>query len=219
VFSIQELLQDDVQPANENDKDDMTMKSKLFLALALAATTLASTNLHAQTSTWTIDTAHSSSNFQVRHMAVSTVRGSIGGVKGTLVLDDKDMTRSTVNATLETATVNTGTEARDKHLKSPDFFDVAKYPQIVFKSTSITGASGKLKLSGDLTLAGVTKSVTLDLDGPSAPQKNPKGVTISGFSASGMINRKDFEFGTKSSASPAISDEVKFTIDVEIDKL
>jgi polyisoprenoid-binding protein YceI len=194
------------------------MKSKFHLALALAGTTLAATNLHAQTSTWIIDTAHSSSNFQVRHMAVSTVRGSIGGVKGTLVLDDKDMTKSNVNATLETATVATGTEARDKHLKSPDFFDVAKYPQIVFKSTSITGTSGKLKLTGDLTLAGVTKSVTLDLDGPSAPQKNPKGVMISGFSASGMINRKDFEFGTKSSASPAISDEVKFTIDVEIDK-
>jgi polyisoprenoid-binding protein YceI len=192
------------------------MKSKFFLALALAGTTL--TSLHAQTSTWSIDTAHSSANFQVRHMAVSTVRGSIGGVKGTLVYDEKDITKSTVNATLESPTLTTGTEPRDKHLKSPDFFDVAKYPQIVFKSTAITGTPGKLKLIGELTLAGVTKSVTLDVDGPSAPQKNPKGVTISGFSASGVINRKDFEFGTKSSASPAISDEVKFTIDVEIDK-
>jgi polyisoprenoid-binding protein YceI len=194
------------------------MKSKFFLALTLAGSTLAGTSLHAQTSTWSIDTAHSSANFQVRHMAVSTVRGSIGGVKGTLVYDEKDITKSTVNAALESATLTTGTEPRDKHLKSPDFFDVAKYPQIVFKSTAITGTPGKLKLIGDLTLAGVTKSVSLDVDGPSAPQKNPKGVTISGFSASGMINRKDFEFGTKSSASPAISDEVKFTIDVEIDK-
>ncbi|WP_213805114.1 YceI family protein [Granulicella sp. dw_53] len=194
------------------------MRTKFFLAFAFAGATLASAPLKAQTSTWTIDTAHSNVNFQVRHLAVSTVRGSIGGVKGTIVQDEKDITKSTINASADAATVNTGTEARDKHLKSPDFFDVAKYPQLLFKSTAITGTPGKLKLVGDLTLAGVTKSVTLDIDGPSAPQKTPKGVTISGFSASGLISRKDFEFGTKSSASPTIGDEIKFTIDLEIDK-
>jgi polyisoprenoid-binding protein YceI len=194
------------------------MKKHFFLSLAFAGLALATTGLNAQTSTWTIDTAHSSANFQIRHMAVSTVRGSIGGVKGTVTLDEKDITKSAVAATLETVTVTTGTEARDKHLKSPDFFDVAKNPQIIFKSTAITGTSGSLKLVGDLTLAGVTKSITLDVDGPSAPQKNQKGILISGFSASGKFNRKDFEFGTKSTASPAIGEEVKFTIDVEIDK-
>ena len=194
------------------------MKSKLFLALAFAGITLAGTSLHAQTSTWTIDPVHSGVNFQVRHMAVSTVRGSLDGVKGTVVLNDKDITKSSVNATVDTAVVNTGTERRDTHLKSPDFFDVAKFPQIIFKSTAITGSAGKLKLVGDLTLAGVTKSVTLDLDGPSAPQTDAKGVTRSGFSASGMLSRKDFDFGQKTPASVAISDDVKFTIDVELDK-
>jgi polyisoprenoid-binding protein YceI len=193
------------------------MKNK-FLTLATVGISLAGISLQAQTSTWTIDPAHSGTNFQLKHLAVSTVRGSIGGLKGTVVLDGKDITKSTVNATIDTSTVNTGTEKRDNHLKSPDFFDIAKFPTMVFKSTSITGTSGNLKLVGDLTLAGVTKSVTLDLDGPSAPQKTPKGGTISGFSASGKINRKDFEFGTKSAANVAVGDEVKFTIDVEIDK-
>ena len=193
------------------------MKNKLFLALAFGAA-LSSVGLQAQTSTWNIDSAHSSVNFQIRHFGVSTVRGSISGVKGSVVLDEKEIAKSTVNATMETSTVSTGNEARDKHLKSPDFFDVAKNPQIAFKSTGLTGAAGKLKLVGDLTLGGVTKSITLDLDGPSAPQKNPRGVTISGFSAAGSISRKDYEFGTKAAASAAIGEEVKFTIDVEIDK-
>ncbi len=192
------------------------MKNKFFLTLATVGLSIAS--LQAQTSTWTIDSVHSGTNFQIKHLAVSTVRGSIGGVKGTVVLDEKDITKSTVNATIDTTTVNTGTGKRDAHLKSPDFFDVAKFPTMVFKSTAITGTSGNLKLVGDLTLAGVTKSVILDLDGPSAPQKSPKGGTISGFSASGKITRKDFEFGTKSSFNVAVGDEVKFTIDVEIDK-
>ncbi|MCU1320884.1 MAG: YceI family protein [Acidobacteriaceae bacterium] len=194
------------------------MKHKLFLTLAFAGVTLAATGLNAQTSTWTIDPAHSGANFQIRHMAVSTVRGSIGSVTGTVTLNEKDITKSSVAATLDATTVSTGTEARDKHLKSPDFFDVAKNPQVLFKSTAITGTAGNLKLVGDLTLGGVTKSITLDLDGPSAPQKNQKGILISGFSATGKLNRKDFEFGTKSAANAAVGDEVKFTIDVEIDK-
>ncbi len=194
------------------------MTKQLFLAAAFAGLTLASTGLYAQTSTWTIDTAHSSVNFQVRHLAVSTVRGSIRGVKGTVTLNEKDIAKSTVAATMESATVTTGTEKRDQHIKGPEFFDITKNPQLSFKSTGVTNTGGKLKLIGDLTLAGVTKSITLDLDGPSAPIKNQKGGLVSGFSASGAINRKDFEFGTKSSASPAIGDEVKFTIDVEIDK-
>jgi polyisoprenoid-binding protein YceI len=194
------------------------MKNKLFLSLAIAGLTVAASGLHAQTSTWKIDPNHSSVNFQVRHMAVSTVRGSIDGVTGIVVLNDKDITKSTVNATIDTTTVNTGVERRDKDLKSPNFFDVEKYPQITFKSTGITNSGGKLKLTGDLTLDAVTKSITLDLDGPSAPQTDAKGITRSGFSATGVLSRKDFDFGQKTPATAAISDEVKFTIDVEIDK-
>ena len=187
------------------------------VAITLGLALLAGVGAQAQTSTWTIDPAHSSVNFQIRHMGVSTVRGGLNAIKGTIVLDEKDITKSSVEATIETKSVSTGVEARDNHLKSPDFFDVAQFPLITFKSTGITN-KGKLQLIGNLTLNGVTKSVTLDLDGPATPQKGMNGKTISGFSASGLINRSDFGFGTKSKASPAVGDEVKFTIDVEIDK-
>ena len=119
--------------------------------------------------------------------------------------------------TLQTATVNTGNEQRDKHLKSPDFFDVDKNPTITFKSTSISKAGGKLQMTGDLTLNGVTKAVTLDVDGPAPPQKGMGGKTVSGFSATGTLSRKDFSFGQKYSA-PMLGDDVKFTIDLEIGK-
>jgi polyisoprenoid-binding protein YceI len=193
------------------------MNFRKSLALAVVAVSVACVGAHAQTSTWTIDPAHSSAEFQIRHMGVSNVRGTITGINGTLVLDEKNITKSSVTATLDTTTLNTSVEARDKHLKSPDFFDVEKNPTITFKSTSITKVAGKLKLNGDLTLNGVTKPVSLDLDGPAAPQKGPKGTPISGFSATGTLKRSDFNFGSKYSA-PALGDEVKLSIDVEIDK-
>jgi polyisoprenoid-binding protein YceI len=186
------------------------------VAMTLGLALLAGVAAQAQTSTWTIDPAHSSVNFSIRHMGVSTVHGEISGVKGTILFDEKDITKSKVEATVDTTTVATGAEARDKHLKSPDFFDVATYPTITFKSTGLTN-SGKLQLIGDLTLHGVTKSVTLDLDGPATPQKGMNGKTISGFSASGLIKRSDFGIGAKFPAA-VVGDEVKFTIDVEIDK-
>src|ERR1700712_4854444 len=106
------------------------MNVKQALALTLAATTMFAAQGFAQTSTWAIDPAHSQIDFQIRHLAVSNVRGSISGAKGTVVLDEADITKSKVEAILATATVNTSTEGRDKHLKSPDFFDVDKYPTI-----------------------------------------------------------------------------------------
>ena len=193
------------------------MKLKQVLALAFAAGLTFAPHVQAQTSTWTIDPAHSQVDFQIRHLGVSNVRGSITGTKGSVVLDDKDITKSKVEATLQTSTVNTGNDGRDKHLKSPEFFDVDKSPTINFKSTSITNTGGKVQMIGDLTLNGVTKSVTLDVDGPAPPQKGMGGKTVSGFSATGMIKRTDFNFGAKYSA-PMLGDDVKFTIDVEIDK-
>jgi polyisoprenoid-binding protein YceI len=190
------------------------MKSKLLLALTLAGTMVSA---RAQTSTWTIDPAHSSVNFEILHMGVSHVHGAFGNVTGTVTLDDKDITKSSVAATIDTTTVSTGVAQRDTHLKSPDFFDVAKNPTVAFKSTAVTKVGGKLQLIGDLTINGVTKSVTLDLDGPTPPQ-TMQGKTISGFSASGKITRKEFDFGQKTSASALIGDDVKFTVDVEIDK-
>jgi polyisoprenoid-binding protein YceI len=193
------------------------MRSKFLLALTLGLLSLAGASAQAQTSTWAIDPAHSSVTFEVRHMAVSNIHGSITGVTGTVTLNEKDITRSSVNAAIDTNTLTTNVDARDKHLKSPDFFDVAKYPQIVFKSTSLTHSGDKLQLTGDLTLTGVTKSITFDLDGPAPPQTAKDGKTRSGFSATGILKRSDFNFGPKF-APPMLGDDVKFTIDVEINK-
>lgn len=193
------------------------MRSKFLLAMAIAGFTLAGATAQAQTSTWSIDPAHSSVQFQVRHMGISNVHGSLNGVKGTVTLNDADVTKSSVDATIDASTVWTGTAARDRDLKSPNFFDVEKYPQLVFKSTSLTRSNGKLQMTGDLTLTGVTKSVTFDVDGPSAPETGKDGKVRSGFSASGVLKRNDFSFGSKF-AGATIGNEVKFTIDVEIDK-
>lgn len=189
----------------------MNRRSLLVLTFSLFTGMIAA----AQTSTWAIDKNHSQADFQIRHLGVSNVRGAISGVTGTLVWDEKDISKSSVTATLDANTVNTSTEARDKHLKDADFFNVEKFPTITFKSTSVTGTPGKLKLVGDLTLAGVTRSVTLDVDGPSAPVKNPAGKMVTGFSASGLIKRSDFNFATSYVGSAALGDEVKFTLDLE----
>ena len=191
------------------------MKNRLLLALTLSGA-LFSTHAYAQTSTWAIDPAHSSVNFEILHMGVSHVHGAFGNVKGTVTLNEKDITKSTVSATIDTTTVSTGVAQRDTHLKSDAFFDVAKNPAMTFKPTSLTNSGGKLHLIGDLTINGVTRSVTLDLDGPTPPQ-TMQGKTISGFSASGTIKRSDYGFGAKF-PPPLIGDDVKFTIDVEIDK-
>ncbi len=193
------------------------MRLKQLLAVTFVAALTFAPHAQAQTSTWMMDSAHSQVDFQIRHLGVSNVRGSISGVKGTVVLDDADITKSKIDATLQTSTVNTGNDARDKHLKSPDFFDVDKNPSMNFKSTLIARNGGKLQMTGDLTLNGVTKPVTLDVDGPSPPQKGMGGKTVSGFSATGTLSRKDFNFGSKYSA-PMLGDDIKFTIDVEINK-
>jgi polyisoprenoid-binding protein YceI len=191
------------------------MKNRLFLALTLAGTLL-SVHAYAQTSTWAIDPAHSSVNFEIVHMGVSHVHGAFGNVKGVVTLNEKDITKSSVAATIDTTTVSTGVAQRDTHLKSADFFDVAKNPAMTFQSTSLTNSGGKLRLIGDLAINGVTRSVSLDLDGPTPPQ-TMQGKTISGFSASGTIKRSDYGFGAKF-PPPLVGDEVKFTVDVEIDK-
>jgi len=190
-------------------------KTRLLLAVTLA-TTLFAARSHAQTSTWAIDPAHSSVNFEIIHLGVSHVHGAFGNVTGMVTLNEKDITKSSVIATIDTTTVSTGVAARDTHLKSPDFFDIAKNPAMTFKSTSLTNAAGKLQLIGDLTINGVTKSVTLDLDGPTPPQ-TIKDKIVSGFSATGKISRASYGFGPKFSP-PTLGDDVKFTVDVEIDK-
>ncbi len=193
------------------------MKIKSILIMGTLSLTTAFATARAQTSTWTIDPAHSSAEFRILHMGVSHVHGSLTGLKGTVEYDDKNLGKSHVAATVDTTTVSTGNDARDKHLKSPDFFDITKFPTMTFTSTSISNAGGKLKMVGDLTLNGVTKSITLDVDGPAPPQKGMGGKLVSGFSATGVLKRTDFNFGSKFS-SPMLGDEVTLSIDVEIDK-
>ena len=192
------------------------MNRRLFTAL-IAGVLLAGSTAFAQSSTWTIDKNHSQINFEIRHAAVSNVRGSISNITGTVVWDEKNLAKASVEATIDTNTVSTNNDARDKHLKSAEFFNVEKFPTMTFKSTSVTRANGKLQVIGDLTLAGVTKPVTLDVDGPTAPVKGMKGGLVTGFSATGTIKRADFNFGQKYTA-PILGDDVKFTIDVEADQ-
>jgi polyisoprenoid-binding protein YceI len=195
------------------------MKSLRVLrsAALLAAATLIASAGFAQTSNWKIDPVHSSIEFRIAHMGVSHVNGSFSNPTGVVHLDEKDITHSSVEASFDAKTVNTSSDARDNHLKSPEFFNVAQFPTITFKSTSITKVSGKLQLTGDLTLAGVTKPVTLLLDGPAPPQKGMHDAIISGFSATGTLSRKDFNFGQKY-GPPMLGDDVTFTIDIEMDK-
>jgi polyisoprenoid-binding protein YceI len=189
------------------------MNRRLFTA-TLSALLLSGVSAFAQSSSWTIDPNHTQVNFQIRHLGVSNVRGSMSGITGTVVWDAKDPSKSSVEATITTKTVSTNNEKRDADLRSPVFFDVEKYPTMTFKSTSVTNASGKLQVIGDLTLGGVTKSVMLDVDGPTPPQKGQHDKLVIGFSISGMLKRSDFNFGQKY-GSPILGDEVRFTIDSE----
>jgi polyisoprenoid-binding protein YceI len=192
--------------------------TKPALALLIAA---GAGLAQAQTSTWKIDPAHSEADFSIRHMGISNVHGHFGGVNGTLILDEKDLAKSTVNATIDTSTVDTGTAQRDTHLKSPDFFDVAKYPTMTFVSKKLTEEGGVKKLTGDLTLHGVTKSVTLDLEGPSKEQADPYGKTRRAFSATTTIHRQDFGLvwgKNLASGDAVIGDDVKVELDIEVVK-
>lgn len=193
------------------------MRNRSLMAVTLAFASVVCVSAKAQTSTWSIDPGHSSINFEIRHMGVSNVHGSLSEVKGTVLFDEKDVTKSSVQATADTASVNTNNAKRDQDLKSANFFNIEKNPQLSFKSTSLSNAGGKLTLTGDLTLNGVTKTVTLDVDGPAPPQTDKNGKTRSGFSATGKLKRTDFNIGSKYPTA-AIGEDVKFSIDVEINK-
>lgn len=164
--------------------------------LALAMSGVLSAPAFAQASTWEIDPVHTAIEFSVRHMMVSTVKGQFEKVKGKLELDEKDVTKSTVEVSIGIASVSTHEPKRDAHLVSPDFFDVAKFPTATFKSTKVQKAGkNKLKVTGDLTLHGVTKPVVLEVEGPTEAYKTPFGTTVRGVHATVKIDRKDFEIG------------------------
>jgi len=184
-----------------------------FMILALVVVTLIIPAV-GQVQTWNVDPAHSAAQFSVRHMGISTVRGAFTKVGGSVQYDPSDPTKTTIEATIEAASVDTRVEMRDKDLRSPNFFDVAKYPTLTFKSKRVEVAgAGKLKVTGDLTIHGVTKEVVLDVDGPSAEVKDPKGRLHMGAAASTEVNRKDFGV---SGAGTMVGDDVPIVIDLEL---
>jgi len=171
--------------------------------------------------TWQIDPAHTRASFSVRHLGISTVRGDFNGVSGSAEYDGRDVTKAKINATIDVKSLTTRVQQRDDHLKTADFFDVAKYPTMTFVSTSITTAgSGKYKMAGSLTLRGVTKEVTFDLSAPSPVIKDPlNGASRVGAAATTTINRKDFGLPYNDKlpdGTPAVGDSVDVTIDIEL---
>jgi polyisoprenoid-binding protein YceI len=192
------------------------MIRKTLLATALALV-LASA---AQAQTWNIDTTHSAAQFAVRHMMVSTVRGTMGKVTGTVTFDGKNLSAAAVDASIDVSGIDTRDPKRDAHLKSPDFFDVATYPTISFKSKKVVpGVEGAFTVVGDLTMHGVTKETTLDVEALRPTIKDQGGNSRSGTTATVKINRQDF--GVKWSRSldgggVVVGDEVTITIDVEL---
>jgi len=186
-----------------------------FLPGAVCAVILATPSLvHADT--WHIDESNSSAEFSVRHMGISTVRGAFKKVRGTVEYNSSDLSKASVNVTIDAASIDTRVEMRDEHVRGPDFLDVAKYPTITFHSMRVEPeGKGKLKVTGDLTMHGVTKTVVLDVDGPSAAVKDPQGGSHMGASGTTKINRE--EFGV-SGTPMMVSDEVTITLDVELFK-
>jgi len=180
----------------------------LIAALALAASAAA------QAGTWQIDPNHTAAQFAVRHLGVSTVRGAFTKVSGSAKYDPANPSQLALDATIDTNSVDTRVEMRDNDLRSARFFDVQKYPTMVFHSRATKAAGpGKLQVTGDFTLHGVTKEVVLDVDGPTAAIKDPWGNQRIGASATTKINRQDFGVSTMPGA---IGDEITITIDVEL---
>lgn len=192
--------------------------SRIVITVGLAAAL--SLPAAAASSDWQIDPMHSSAQFAVKHLAISTVRGAFSSVKGVVQLDDKDITKSTVDVTIDVNSVDTRVAARDKDLRSDHFFDAEHFPAITFKSTKVEQvAPGKLKVTGNLTIRGVTKEVVLDVDGPNGPVKDPWGNQRMAINATTKINRQDFGVkwnATMDNGGLVVGDEVAITIDAEI---
>ena len=197
-----------------------TQLRKTLLAAALSA--VLTLPAAAATSAWQIDPAHTAAGFAVKHLMISTVRGQFKGVTGTITWDDQDLSKSSVDVTIDATTVDTSEPMRDKDLKSEKFFDVAKYPTITFKSKKVEIVSaGKLKITGDLTIHGVTKEAVLEVEGPTPPVKDPWGNTRVAASATTNVNRQDY--GVKWNANMdgggvVVGDDVNITIDLEMTK-
>jgi polyisoprenoid-binding protein YceI len=194
----------------------------IFIAGVAALTLLSSVPAWAATTEWKIDPQHTAAQFSVRHLAISTVRGAFSKVNGTVLVDDQDISKSAVNVTIDVSTVDTREPARDKDLRSDHFFDVERFPTMTFKSTSVEQVSpGKLRVTGDLTIRGTTKQVVLEVDGPTAPVKDPWGNQRAAVNATTKINRQDFGVkwnATMDNGGMVVGDDINISIDAEMIK-
>lgn len=192
------------------------------LTTTLALLLLASSAAAAEPSIWKIDPSHSSVQFAVRHLMVSTVRGHFGTISGVARIDETDLTKSSVEATIDATSIDTRDEKRDAHLKDTDFLDVAKYPTITFKSKSVRKLDDShFEVVGDLTLRGVTRPVVLRAEGSPVPITDPHGTVKLGGVARATIDRQDFgvSFGKMmDNGGLVVGDDVEITIDVELNR-
>ena len=176
----------------------------------------------AATNTWQIDRVHSTAQFKVRHMMISNVTGEFTSIAGVLELDENDITKSRIKASIDADTINTREPQRDAHLKSADFFHIEKHPALTFNSTSVSkGTDGAVEVGGDLTIRGVTRNVVFEVEGPSTAQKDPWGNTRIGLSAAARISRKDFGLTWNAALETGgvlVGDAITITLDLQFVK-
>jgi polyisoprenoid-binding protein YceI len=199
----------------------LTTAAVVFAASSILAQTSAARAATASSNVWQVDSSHTSAQFSVKHLLVSTVRGTLGKVSGTIQYDGQSVESITADIAIDVNGINTGQENRDRDLRSDSFFDVAKYPTVTFKSKRVEAAGeGGFRLVGDLSMHGVTKEVALDVDGPSPILKGPNGSMKVGASAETKINRRDFNllYSKMVEAAPVVSDEVRIQIDIEANR-
>ena len=200
------------------------MRRAFVTAAAVAALVIPGiVDLSAQAgpNTWTVDSGHSGAGFSVKHLMVSTVRGTLGPIKGTIDYDGKSLDSIKVDVSIDVSAINSGNESRDKDLRGEGFFDVARFPTATFKSKRVEAAgAGKFKLIGDLTMHGITKEVALNVDGPSPAVKTQNGGQKVGASATTILNRRDFglQYNSMVEAVPVVADEIQVTLDIEANK-
>jgi len=192
---------------------------KIYKFLTIAWLFIAAPSF-AGTSAWKIDRDHTSAQFKVQHMVITSVRGEFSDVQGKVLLDDQDLTRSSVEAVISADSISTNHAKRDAHLKSADFFDVAKFPDLTFTSKKVVKeGENKFHILGDLTMHGVTKEVELQVSGPTRAIKDPWGNTRMGAQASTVVDRRDFGLTWNKlleAGGLLVGNEVEITIDVEL---
>ena len=187
------------------------------LSLLAGLLSLAAPLALAQTSTWVPDKAHSEVDFTVLHMGLTNVHGRFGNIAGAIVTNDADVTKSTVNLTIDVSTVDTGVSMRDNDLKSDHFFDTTQFPTATFVSTAVAKSGNGLTVTGNLTLHGVTKPVTVNVEGPTGPAQGMDHKPHEGFSGSTTISRTAFGIGAKMPTG-MVGDDIKLSFDLDLAK-